>query len=121
MSVRQQNIADLRPLKELSKLVFIDLEENNITDAEPLQNLKKLKWVSLKHNKITNLTGLTSIIEKGGYLCISENNLDIKGNPQIVKEIQHMMSRGIKVDYEDDTGPDAERANFLPESWGFIY
>jgi Leucine-rich repeat (LRR) protein len=48
-------ISDLSPLSGLTQLWHLDLSNNQITDLSPLENLKGLIWIYLDDNQITDL------------------------------------------------------------------
>ena len=67
-------ISDLSPLKGLTKLKLLKLDDNQISDLSPLKGLTDLKSLSLINNKITDLSplkGLTNLKE----LWLSDNEI----------------------------------------------
>ena len=70
---KNDTIADLTPLKDLRNLRRLALDINQITDLTPLQNLRSLEDLSLGGNQVSNvfpLRGLTSL-----------KKLSVSGNP----------------------------------------
>jgi hypothetical protein len=54
-------ITDLTPLAGLTKLEELNLDSNQIIDTSPLAELTKLEWLSLGWNRITDLTPLKGL------------------------------------------------------------
>ena len=75
----RNQIADVSPLKDLTKLKVLDLHRNwRLQEISPLKNLKNLTWLSLRGNRISdvsplkNLTRLTYL-----HLAYNQNLSDI--------------------------------------------
>ena len=50
-----RNISDLKGIESLSRLRWLNLEDNRIHDVTPLASLRKLNYLSLRNNGILNL------------------------------------------------------------------
>lgn len=78
LTIANQNISDLRPLKSFINLTDLNLYNNNIVDISPLQSMTNLKKVVLGHNPIQDLTPLKSLnnLEKLYISNINTNNFE---------------------------------------------
>ena len=64
LRLNNQNIRDLSPLSNLTKLEFLDLYQNyTIEDISPIYNLTNLKKLILYSNPITDISGLGVLTE----------------------------------------------------------
>ena len=62
--VNSNEISDLSPLSNLTRLRFLSLHSNSISDVSPLSGLTRLITLSLHHNSISDvspLSGLTNL------------------------------------------------------------
>lgn len=62
LDLSYNQIKDISPLAHLSELDHILLTENNIDDISPLKNLTKLTSLGLDFNKIKNISSLENLI-----------------------------------------------------------
>ena len=68
-------ISDVTPLKNLTKLLVLDLHRNRrVSDVTPLKNLTQLIWLSLRGNRISDMSPLTHLTELT-YLHIGYNRI----------------------------------------------
>ena len=67
-------ISDLSPLKKLTELEWLSVDNNNITDISDLKDLKNLTYLNLRANNISDVEILKSLKELGN-LDISYNNI----------------------------------------------
>jgi internalin A len=71
ITLKGNQISDIKPLSNLTKLTFLVLDENQISDIKPLSNLTNLTSLFLGGNQISdikplsNLTNLTSLFLRG--------------------------------------------------------
>ncbi len=66
LTLRNDLVADLEPLRKVGGLQQLYLAGNRVTDVEPLQDLRELKVLDLNHNRVWDLgplAGLTSLDE----------------------------------------------------------
>ena len=110
------NISDVSPLANLSKLRYLDLRGNQISDVSPLAHLSKLRHLELKGNQISDLTPLAHLSAlrhldlRGNQISdltplahLSElRYLDLRGNPllsdaSIDEHIPALQQRGVEV------------------------
>ncbi len=74
LDLNENQIADLKPLSNLTNLTNLALISNSITDLEPLSNLTNLSVLSLSNNSIadlkplSNLTNLTKLFLNGNKI-----------------------------------------------------
>ncbi len=54
-------VSDLSPIADLSKLRDLTLDDNRINDITPLSDLKKLEHLSLDYNEIADVTPLSAL------------------------------------------------------------
>jgi hypothetical protein len=54
-------IHDLRPLKKLNNLNFLDLRDTNIVDLTPIKNLKNLTYLSLSGTSVSDLAPIKDL------------------------------------------------------------
>ena len=69
LTLRDNQIADVGPLSDLTNLTALDLRNNQITDASPLAGLTNLRTLNLTGNAVSNPMVLFSI-EEGGTRII---------------------------------------------------
>ena len=63
LSAGLQNIVDLKPLSSLTKLEFLNLDQNlALEDISPIYNLTNLKTLVLFSDPITDISGLSNLI-----------------------------------------------------------
>ncbi|HOW51302.1 MAG TPA: leucine-rich repeat domain-containing protein [bacterium] len=72
MSIVDNQVESLEPLRTLTKLTFLKLNNNKIKDLEPLSGLTELNALYLMNNYIDSLTPL--------YGCKKITALSINGN-----------------------------------------
>ena len=71
LSLSDNLITDIAPLRKLTNLKNIDLCDNQITDISPLQALSNPATVDLSSNQITDFSSINSNI--GGTLTLDDN------------------------------------------------
>ena len=69
------NITDVSPLKDLTKLESLSLSRNQIVNVEQLKSLPNLKVLNLAGNQVTDVAPLSQIPNL--------ENLDIENNPNL--------------------------------------
>jgi hypothetical protein len=85
--IGNQLTGDLSPLKTLTNLVNLDLEDNQLTgDLSPLKTLTKLRGLSLGNNQLTGDLSPLKTLTKLRSLYIKGNRL--KTDPDLKKNIQ---------------------------------
>ena len=75
LNIHTQDISDLTPLSSLTSLIELRLAGNSFTDLSPLRGLTTLQYLELTGNDITDispLSGLTSL-----------KQLDLRFNPEL--------------------------------------
>jgi len=71
-----QNISDISPLSNLTKLKKLGLDQNRkISDITPLENLTELEWLNLSNNLITDVTAIKDLV-KLKYLNLRYNKIN---------------------------------------------
>ena len=82
LTLYENQIENVEPLKGLTRLVFLNIHSNQIENVEPLKGLISLKELYLSRNKIKNvepLKGLASLIDLGLHTNEIENIEPLKG------------------------------------------
>lgn len=122
LSLAGNDVEDLTPLAELSRLQTLDLADNRVTDVAPLKNLKALQRLDLSGNQVQNVEPLAGL-ERMRSLCLSDNAIEdptplaklnrvwslyLDGNPvqnwDLLAELDHLQTLDVS-----DTGlSDAE-------------
>ncbi len=59
------NVSDIHSLSYLKDIVLLDLRCNQITDVSPLQDLSRLQYIYLEYNRIEDAESLRFLEEKG--------------------------------------------------------
>ncbi|WP_051962683.1 leucine-rich repeat domain-containing protein [Mesoaciditoga lauensis] len=95
-------ISDITPLQNLTNLQMLNLSHNQISDITPLQNLTNLQELYLNNNQISDITPLVnnSGLDNGDYLDIRYNLLDLTPGSIDMNNINTLINRGVKVDYQ---------------------
>ena len=75
LKLHENNIQDLTPLSNLTKLKILLLNDNVIEDIAPLANLKNVTLLNLNNNQLTNLQMLKNIPHMH-YLYIPHNKVN---------------------------------------------
>ncbi len=63
LELNNHEIVDLRPLRHLDQLWYLDLSHNNINNLSTLSTLTNLRTLNLRHNKISNLAPLAGLTQ----------------------------------------------------------
>jgi Leucine-rich repeat (LRR) protein len=85
LGLEYNQIVDLAPLQRMSDMEWLTLEGNQITDLSPLRGMSKLKGLDISRNQITDLGPLQNITELE-WLSISDiHNLDLSPLQSLVK------------------------------------
>lgn len=74
LSGRRLSDKDIEPLKEMTKLVHLDLSENNISDIGPLAGLTDLDQLYLYTNDISDISPLKDL-KNLNTLYLNKNNI----------------------------------------------
>lgn len=72
LMLNNNNISDLTPLKGLTKLVYMELNNNAISDLSPLSTLTKLDRLFLNFNKVLDISIVRSLTSLT-WLCLEGN------------------------------------------------
>jgi len=76
LQMGHQNIPDISPIANLTKLKVLDLTQNRkISDITPLENLTELEWLNLDSNLITDISALKDLL-KLEYLNLQYNSIN---------------------------------------------
>ena len=75
--LRDNNITDLTPLAELTKLEYLSLSENQLTDLTPLAKLTKLETLDLSRNQLIDLTPLARLTNLTSLNLMGNQLIDI--------------------------------------------
>jgi len=70
LEMNGKNIRDLTPLRELTKIEYLALEENQITDITLLNLLTHLKTLFLCHNQIKDITAVHTLTRFEYAFCL---------------------------------------------------
>jgi internalin A len=108
----QQDLMDVSPLMELTKLTELDLHWNQITDISPLMKLTNLTSLKLNGNKITDISPLMQLTN------LTELNLN---NNQItdisaLKKLTNLVKLDLRGNQITDVSPLME-LSILTELW----
>ncbi len=105
------NIEDIIPLSNLTKLTYLDLSFNNIREVGHLSKLTNLKKLNLSNTNITNINGLSNLTQLT-YLGLSNNeNLS---NVNAIKNMKQLQTLGLLyVNLNDDMFNDLKQMNNL--------
>lgn len=88
LKVNENEIADISPLKNLTKLEYLEIQRNRIVDVNPLKNLTNLKFLKLYNNLIEDVTPLSNLTNLTG--------LDLHYNVTVGGDESHkIISKGI--------------------------
>ena len=80
-------ISDLSPLKNLTKLLVLDLHRNRrVSDVTPLKNLTQLMWLSLRGNRVSDMSPLMHLTELT-YLHIGYNGISKVANLEALTKL----------------------------------
>ncbi len=63
LSLFNNKISDISPLKDLTQLTSLDLRENRISDISPLKDLTQLTNLNLSANQITDISSLKALTQ----------------------------------------------------------
>ena len=74
LSLRDNNISDVSPLRNLTNLTDLNVGDNDISDVSPLRNLTNLTWLSLYDNNISDVSPLRNLTNLT-WLSLSVNNI----------------------------------------------
>jgi internalin A len=61
LNLYNKKISYLKPLKSMTKLEYLELDQNQISDIKPLQSLTNLKRMDLRYNQIKDIKPLQSL------------------------------------------------------------
>ena len=75
ISLRNNQISDIKPLASLTNLTILDLTDNQISDIKPLVSLTNLTNLYLDKNKINDIKPLASLTNLTA-LFLSENKIN---------------------------------------------
>ena len=66
LKVNENEIADISPLKNLTKLEYLEIQRNRIVDLKPLEKLTNLTFLKLYNNLIEDITPLSNLTNLTG-------------------------------------------------------
>lgn len=88
LKVNENEIADITPLKNLTKLEYLEIQRNRIVDINPLKNLTNLTFLKLYNNLIEDITPLSNLTNLTGLDL--HYNVTVEGD-----ELHKNISKGI--------------------------
>jgi hypothetical protein len=84
LMLNNNNVSDLTPIKGLTNLVYMELNNNDISDLKPLSGLTKLDRLFLNFNKVLDISVVNSLTSLT-WLCLEGNPISditpLKGLP----------------------------------------
>ena len=88
LKLNENEIADISPLKNLTKLEYLEIQRNRIVDLKPLEKLTNLTFLKLYNNLIEDITPLSNLTNLTG--------LDLHYNVTVDGDESHkIISKGI--------------------------
>lgn len=88
LKLNENEIADISPLKNLTKLEYLEIQRNRIVDLKPLEKLTNLTFLKLYNNLIEDITPLSNLTNLTG--------LDLHYNVTVGGDESHkIISKGI--------------------------
>ena len=88
LKLNENEISDISPLKNLTKLEYSEIQRNRIVDVNPLKNLTNLKFLKLYNNLIEDIAPLSNLTNLTG--------LDLHYNVTVGGDESHkIISKGI--------------------------
>lgn len=85
LNLRNNNISEIKGLKDLKNLEFLNLSENKITQFEELENLTNLVRLNLDSNRIIEINGLNNLL-KLKKLSFNNNQItEITGLEELIQ------------------------------------
>ena len=63
LDLDDDQISDVSPLKDMTNLEWLDLDDNQILDLSPLKDMTKLTYLDLNGNQISDVSALTNMID----------------------------------------------------------
>ena len=88
LKLNENEISDISPLKNLTKLEYSEIQRNRIVDVNPLKNLTNLKFLKLYNNLIEDIAPLSNLTNLTG--------LDLHYNVTVSGDESHkIISKGI--------------------------
>ncbi len=106
-------ITNLEGLQYAPNLTFLELGENKISDLTPLQNLTNLKQLYLYKNDVTDISALVSSSGLGSGDSVSLRNNPL--SPQAIKDVETLVARGVKVEFDGGTGDTCTNPVVIPD------
>ncbi|MGC8718106.1 MAG: leucine-rich repeat domain-containing protein, partial [bacterium] len=99
--LESNQISDISPLANLTKLQELYLESNQISDISPLANLTKLQELDLSNNQISDIRPLTrnAGLGQGDEVYLDYNLLNLTPGSGDMNDIQILKDRGVTVYY----------------------
>lgn len=88
LKVNENEIADISPLKNLTKLEYLEIQRNRIVDLKPLEKLTNLTFLKLYNNLIEDITPLSNLTNLTGLDL--HYNVTVEGD-----ELHKNISKGI--------------------------
>ncbi|MCZ7409348.1 leucine-rich repeat domain-containing protein [Parvimonas micra] len=88
LKVNENEIADITPLKNLTKLEYLEIQRNRIVDLKPLEKLTNLTFLKLYNNLIEDITPLSNLTNLTGLDL--HYNVTVEGD-----ELHKNISKGI--------------------------
>ncbi|WP_052957247.1 DUF5776 domain-containing protein [Levilactobacillus spicheri] len=71
---QHSSLSDLTPLESLTKLTYLDIEQDSVSDLTPLAKLTNLQTLTANHNFITDISPLANL-KKLSYLDLDYNQI----------------------------------------------
>lgn len=88
LKLNENEISDISPFKNLTKLEYLEIQRNRIVDVNPLKNLTNLKFLKLYNNLIEDIAPLSNLTNLTG--------LDLHYNVTVGGDESHkIISKGI--------------------------
>jgi internalin A len=93
LDLEDNQLTDVKGLEDLTQLTFLDLDNNQLTDVKGLENLTQLEELKLGENKLTSVKGLEKLTQLT-TLYLDDNQLaDVKGLEKLTQLTELILVR----------------------------
>jgi len=102
LDFRDNEVSDINSLANLINLSWLGFQENKVSDINSLANLINLRWLRFQENKVSDISPL---VENEGFgdgdrIYMLENQLDLAPGSEDMYNINTLIDRGVRVEYE---------------------
>jgi uncharacterized repeat protein (TIGR01451 family) len=97
LSLDENNITDLSPIKDLSQLEVIELSGNPIASINALDDMTNIRHLNLSDTELTNIATLTTL-QNLQYVDLRYSNIDFN-NEEVRSVLKELSNKGVEIDF----------------------